>query len=381
MSMAVHVTDAETLKPRAPLDPRPASLDARWRPEEAREFLEAARRFVKDASFAQFIEEHRGLHAQAEKRMQEVLDKEAHLEWFDAFFGQRPQASFAVALGMLNGGGCYGGHFRGPDGKEDLYCVLGVWSTDTEGKPRFDRTMLGTVIHEFCHSYTNAIVDRHAAELEAAGKLIFPHVEDRMRRQAYSNWKTMMYESLVRACVIRYTRRHEGQVAAWMMTQRQKGRGFTWVGDLADLLGEYEADRKKYPTLESFAPRIVAFFDTRAEGFAGRQKELDAKRPKVVSITPANGATGVDPGLKQIQVVFDRPMQDGAWSMVGGGPNFPEVTGKPSYDKQGKVWTVPVKLKPGWSYRFMLNSDRFTAFQSRDGVSLEPVAGRFATGK
>jgi hypothetical protein len=65
--------------------------------------------------------------------MQTLMEKEAHLEWFDAYFGQRSQASFTVALGMLNGGGCYGPHFRAGDGREELYCVLGVWQTDKQG--------------------------------------------------------------------------------------------------------------------------------------------------------------------------------------------------------------------------------------------------------
>ena len=46
-----------------------------------------------------------------------------------------------------------------------------------------------------------------------------------------------------------------------------------------------------------------------------------------------------------------------------------------------RVWTVSVRLKPGWSYRFMLNSDRFKAFKSQDGVPLAPVVVTFKTGK
>jgi len=379
MSMAVHVTDAYKLEERVPLDPRPPSLDARWRPDEAREFLAAARRFVKDASFKDFIEKHQKLYQGTVSRLEAVLAEHGHLEWFDEFFGPRPGAGFKVFAGLLNGPNCYGARCAIADGKEELYCVLGVWKTDLNGMPAFDRTLVGTVVHEFCHSYTNPIVDRHEAELKKAGEAIFPYVAAAMGRQAYGNWKTMMYESLVRACTVRYTRRHQGAMAAWLEIQNDAGRKFLWVGDLAGLLGEYEKSRDKYPTLEDFAPRIVAFFDDYAPKFAKAQGKLEDKRPKVVSITPANGAADVDPALKQIQVVFDRPMKDGSWSMVGGGPNFPEIAGKPSYDRTGKVWTVPIKLKPNWSYRFMLNSDRFQSFQSRDGTPLDAVTVTFQT--
>jgi hypothetical protein len=381
MSMAVHLSDANALEEKVPFDPHPEGLDGRWPLQGAREFLEKARQFVKDTSFQEFIEKHQPLYETAESRMREVLEKEGHLEWFSEFFGERPQASFTVALGLLNGGACYGPRCRTPDGQEELFCILGVWKTDGQGMPQFDRSMLDTVVHEFCHSYTNAIVDRHEAEFRPAGEKIFPHVASAMKRQAYGHWKTVMYESLVRACEVRYTRKYSGPIAAWMAVNRQKKRQFLWVGELADLLGEYESNRDEYPTLEAFAPRIVAFFDQYAETFAEEHAALEKKLPKVVSITPANGASDVDPDLAMIRVVFDRAMQDGSWSMVGGGPNFPEIAGKPAYDGAKTIWTVPVKLKPDWSYELMLNSDRFTNFQSEDGIPLAPVRVTFKTRK
>jgi hypothetical protein len=150
MSMAVHVSDASKLAEKAPLDPWPESLDRRWGIDGAREFLPAARQFVKDTSFPQFIDAHRKLYEVAESRARAILEKDGHLAWFDEFFGQRPQASFTVALGLLNGGSSYGPHCRTADDKEELFCILGVWKTDGEGLPAFDRDVLGTVVHEFC---------------------------------------------------------------------------------------------------------------------------------------------------------------------------------------------------------------------------------------
>ena len=380
MSMAVHLTDAYTLGEKIPLSPHPAPLDRRWRTPEARDFLEATRQFVKDTSFKEFVEEHQDLYRTTTSRMQAVLEKDGHLEWFEEFFGSRPQASFTVTLGLLNGGQCYGALFKDGDSKEELFCVLGVWKTDAQGMPQFDRSMLGTVIHEFCHSYTNSIVHRHETELKAAGEKIYPHVAAAMKRQAYGNWKTMMYESLVRACVLRYTLKYDGKMAARLKIIEEQQRQFLWIGELSSLLGEYEKDRTKYPTLEAFAPRIVTFFNEYAEPFAEQQPTQAARTPKAISIVPANGATDVEPGPSTITVVFDRPMKDGSWSMVGGGPNFPEISERPAYDSTGKVWTVSVTLKPNWNYTFMLNSGTFRNFQSRDGVPLAPVVVSFRTG-
>ena len=76
---------------------------------------------------------------------------------------------------------------------------------------------------------------------------------------------------------------------------------------------------------------------------------------------------------------IERPMADGSWSFVGGGPRFPQTTGRPSYDGKRTTITLPVKLKPGWSYEFWLNRGRFDSFRSRKGVPLAPVHVRFRT--
>ena len=106
---------------------------------------------------------------------------------------------------------------------------------------------------------------------------------------------------------------------------------------------------------------------------------MASKRPKVLSLIPTNGAQDVDPDLTAIQVVFDRPMADQSWSLVGGGPHCPKTGNGAHYDAQHKIWTVPVTLKPDWSYEFMLNSETFDAFRSEEGVPLEPVSVTFKT--
>jgi hypothetical protein len=176
-------------------------------------------------------------------------------------------------------------------------------------------------------------------------------------------------------------RQFNGAQAAQREIQEQKQRSFLWMAELSDLLAEYETQRERYPTLESFAPRLVTFFNEYAEKFAEEQTKLEATRPKVISLTPDNGATGVDPSLAEIRVVFDRPMRDGAWSMVGSGPHFPELVGKPRYDVGLTNWAVAVKLKPDWNYEFRLNSETYDAFRSATGVPLEPVTVRFTTAK
>ena len=381
MSMAVHLTDVDELQTIVPLQPWPPGLDLRWKPDDVDRFLKATRQFVKDTSFRKFLEQHKKLYQETESRMKNLMAKEGHLEWFAQYFGERAGANFTIALALLNGGSSYGARCTNPAGRQDLYCVLGVWQTDRDGIPEFSRGMVGTVVHEFGHSYANPVVQRHLSELRPAGDELYRAVAAKMRSQAYGDGRTLLCESLVRACEVRYAARYEGTAAARSSIAYEKGRGFLWTKELSNLLAEYEAHRDQYPTLEAFAPRLVAFFRDYSKGFAERQAMLQARRPKILWMTPTNGATQVNPSLTNLQVMFDRPMKNGSWALVGDPSQCPEGKGNPSYNAARTIWSVPVKLKPEFTYQFMLNSDGFDSFCSQDGVPLEPVAVTFTTGK
>ena len=262
MSLAVHLQDANSLRLRTPLEPRPDGLDGRWRPDDVRDFLEKARQFAQESKFDGFFKTQQPMYERAKGQLRQLLDEEANLEWFDDFFSARPGAEFHIALGMVNGPGSYGPHIKLQD-NEEYHCILGVWKFGFLGlgEPKFDKTMLPTVIHEFCHSYANPIVDAHASQLEEPGKKIFEKVRDKMKRMAYGNWQTMMRESLVRACVVRYMAATVGPDAGQKQVRNEINRGFLWTKELSDLLIQYEQNRDRYKTLDTFFPKVVDFFD------------------------------------------------------------------------------------------------------------------------
>ena len=406
MSMAVHLTDAIKLEPKAPLNPWPATLDRRWKEKDAQEFLEAARQFVRDTSYQEFFEKHRPLYEVTESRMRALLDKEAHWQWFGDFFGQKSAPSFTVTFLLLTSGNCYGPSFQPAQGEKEFYCVLGVWKTDREGQPKFTDDILPILIHEFCHSYANGFVDRHASELKAASEKLYAPLASAMQSQNYGHPKTLLYESMVRALVVRYVARYGGPEAAQKTIAEEKLRKFLWVGELSDRLKEYELHRDQYPDLDAFAPEIVRFFNEYADTFNREYKEqqrtldalfeaeqkkprpelkaLDGTAPKVVSVIPADGDRNVDPALKAIVVVFDRPMRDKRWSLCGNLPDtppFPPTAGDCAYDSSRSIWIVPLKLEADKEYSFMLNYKETANFMSQDGVPLDSVKVTFKTAK
>jgi hypothetical protein len=426
-SLAVHVTDALELKEKMPFDQAPARLDARWKTGEAREFLKRARQFAQDGSFKRFLRRHEDFYKAAGERMTQKLAQRDYLAWFDKFFGAQPKATYSVIVGLLIGGQNYGVGVRYADGREEITPVLGVWQFDEQGLPVFDDSFGPLLVHELCHSYTNPLVDKYEKLLEPAGVTLYGQVAPQMKQQAYSNWKTMMYESLVRACVARYQLATEGDEAAQKAEAENDKRGFHWIGELVKLLGEYEETRQEHATLDDFMPDVLVFFDKYAKeaepavahqadsatlasrapaetpappkaekpapgagpspeptgggamGLAKRKVTGAGPAPRVVSIEPGNGARNVSPDTEAIVVRFDRQMMDRSFSVCGSGPNFPEITGEVSLDQSRKVLTIPVELKPNWSYEFSLNCQSYRNFKSAEGIELEPYKVSFRT--
>jgi uncharacterized protein Usg len=175
----------------------------------------------------------------------------------------------------------------------------------------------------------------------------------------------------------------------------ETSRSFYWVGDLAEVLGEYDTQPKKYSDLAQFFPRIVAFFNDYArnadaklgavlrENKEKQEKQLQEwreKGPKIVAMVPANGVQDVDPNLKAIVVTFDRPMRDKSWAVVTFvRDQFPKISGPVGYDAARQVFTAPVQLQPGKEYLFGLNAEKFLGFYSEAGIPLAPVVVRFKT--
>jgi hypothetical protein len=161
----------------------------------------------------------------------------------------------------------------------------------------------------------------------------------------------------------------------------QEQLGFLWMGDLAALLGEYEAERETYPDFATFMPRVIDFFADLPPRIEQRLAAEAADRPGLASAEPPDGATEVSPALAELVFTFDRPMKRDEYSVMlgpGGEAAYPEVLDA-SFDEAGEVFTMRVKLAPGTRYGFTLNSEMGGAFQSAGGTRLAPVRYSFST--
>lgn len=370
-SLAAHVSgppEAMRLRVASPLL---AGLDRRWEGLDLERLLAHASKAAALADFSGLLAERAALVERVEAALRAVV-ADADLGWFEAFFGTPLDGRLVVVAGLSNGPNNYGAHATLPEGGE-VWAALGVSGTD-------EAPVLGggleVLIHEIGHSFVGAVRDAHEGAFEAAGARLFARVEATMRANNYGSWPTMVEESLLRAAVVRYLRAHQGEAAAEEQLKDEAERGFPWVRALDEQLTAYEADRARYPTLGDLVPELAAVFEAAAD--AAEARAADA--PRLLSMVPANGDRRVDPTLMEMVLRFDRPMKDPGWSLVGGGPAFPEIE-DPRYDETRTVWTARLRLEPGHDYELWLNSARYTGFRSEGGAPLEPVHVVFSTRK
>ena len=261
MSLAVHLVDVARLEPRGRFEPAPVTLDDRWADTGRREpFLTAARDFVAVTDFTGFFASNGPVYERVLAPVRAAVPGAEHFTWLDAFYGVSAQGHFSLVIGMLKGTDA-----NGPraviDGVEHRYSIVGRGMIDERRFPRWRENLVSLMIHEFGHSYGNPLVGRYVDQLEPAGRRIFAKVAEQMKAQAYGTWRTVMCESVVRACDVRYLMAHHDATIVDRSIQRDRDRGFLWLDALVALLDDYEGDRDQYPTLDRFFGHIIRFFN------------------------------------------------------------------------------------------------------------------------
>ncbi len=258
-AMAIHLEQPPSLNPVIPFSAK--IPERRWGQENADKFVGLLKQFYTDARCEEFFTAHDGLYKTAQERFMPVYEA-LDVTWYTRYYGEKPDGSLNIIIGLGLGGGNFGPKVVYPDGREATYAIMGTWSIDSTNKPFYPvDNCLPTLIHEFNHSFVNHLIKKNEKEFENAGTKLFNLVKAGMGSQRYTSWQTMMNESLVRASVIRYLLKHnpDGKAAKEQLIS-DFGRGFFWMKGLVETLGVYEKNRTQYPTLESYLPVLADFY-------------------------------------------------------------------------------------------------------------------------
>jgi len=379
MAMAISLSPPPELKPLVPF--KPGVPEPRWTLAASDRFLPLLRDFYRTSHFAQFYAEHHPMYRLAEVRFASTLTA-VDFGWYARFYGSAPNQDWHILLGMNNGSGNYGLRLAYPDGRIELYSIIGCWSNDDSGDPTYPpgQEYLSTIVHEFSHSFVNPAVAANWSRFGSAQQ-VYAAVADPMRRLAYGNAQTMVNESLVRAAAIVYFQQAGEDSRRNLKRVREQQRlGFFWMDRLVDQLNLYERERAQYPTFASWIPEAARFYDQLAPHAVDEAAAFDARCAHVVEIEPqVNHSQNVDASLRTITIVVDKPLDPGAGYSINAASDdndrYP-IAGKPSFSDGGRSIRLPVRLKPNQAYAFELTP---LAFATPDGYPLASYKVEFRT--
>ncbi len=363
------------------MDGNPAhGINERWNRERFEKFQKLLDDFYQKTRFHEFFESQKSLYEKIQQNAVEVT-KNLDYVWFDAFFGAGRRDRFNIILNMQCGPCNFSSTVVLRDGVKEVNAVIGVYGRSSND------SMASVIVHEFTHSFSNPLVERHWVELKASMERYRPVYHEVKIHNAYDSAQTLQYEMMVRAVVLRYFIVHGKEDRdIKKMINDENTEGFLWVADLADWLGDYEADREKYASLDDFMPEIVRRENALItdDYVAEILRKREEARPKIVRFEPANRATDVDPSITELIVIFDRPMRPRV-SWCKKDDTYPK--GPRPYPDHVKAWSddlttnkVFVVLEPNKTYNVYLNPPWAQAFRSAEGVPLKEVHYTFTTG-
>lgn len=256
MNLALYINSELEFNEKIPF----SDIDNRWRKDEVINFIKKLRQFSEESNFNNFYSAHTYLYKEIETDAKNLIQSKFNVEWFASFLGVQPNNRFKVILCLLNGRFNYGAKIKA-DEVNEFYCFKGI-QPSIFGRYFGDAT-LGTLAHEFLHSYINPFIDLHSTQLEESGKCIFSHVQDKLKSSAYGSWQIMFYESLTIAVDLHYRRDNglSNWLSRYLKIKHNERAGFIFISELYNFIDEYRKNRDQYPTFELFMPKIVEFFE------------------------------------------------------------------------------------------------------------------------
>jgi len=171
------------------------------------------------------------------------------------------QGSYNVVISPSFRGG-YGPKITDADGKDMIFACLGTTNMK-DNIPYFDgMNLLLYVWHEFGHSFVNPAIDKYSDRVESLNKLFEPIKED-MAKIAYEDWKTCVYEHILRATNIRLYELHLGTQYSRLYLENELKQRFIYIEPLIDKLKKFESQRdKNNVTFSEFCPELLNVLDS-----------------------------------------------------------------------------------------------------------------------
>lgn len=254
MNFAVYLTDS--LMPSVPFDQLPSDFNPRWNKEMYDHLSILVKKFALDTRFSNFFQSLNERYTQDIRDIEKEINSSINFDWFASFFGNLPQHTNIQIIICLNNGTCsYGSHTKIGD-TQTLYPIIGAQLNSQKISVDYSN-----IIHELCHPLCNPIIDEFHSKLEHTGKLVREDYIKRTHQKAYGSWESIIYETMVRASVSCYIKKHGGAIPAWMNNRGDKGKGFMWILPIRDSFLKLNTTTNLYESKELYMNAFVKDLD------------------------------------------------------------------------------------------------------------------------
>ncbi len=232
-------------------------------------FVQLLKDFYVTSDFHSFFVAHKPYYDSISLPIARQVELHDYIGVMEAHFGAS-NAGYNIVLSPLQMDAGFGPMITTKNGNI-LYAVTG--SNYNSGTfPIFDEDALfkELVIHEFCHSFCNPLVDSFYDQLERDSLLLMPILKEQ-QEQGYGNWKSCLYEHLTRANEIVLTGLIYGEEAANQQYKQQVEEDkWVYLTGLVPLVREYHDNRRLYTNQYMLMPKVVAYMDEEKEKLASK---------------------------------------------------------------------------------------------------------------
>lgn len=232
-------------------------------------FIALLKQFYKDTDCSTFFKLQQSYYETVDREVEREIIQ-VNKKWFENFFTLPATENYYAITSLQNIGVWDYIRVNFSNNRRNTYTVFGCDTFDKNGIPtNFANPQIARkYLHEYIHAFTNQLVDKNIFVLQKPAEIILsnPKVWEHVKGAFYNNWQFILYESLVRACSVKYISGNEGfETTRDKEILMQEKYGFFWMRGLVEKLDDYEKNRSKYKSLEDFMPEIKKYFEKVAE--------------------------------------------------------------------------------------------------------------------
>ncbi|WP_025145988.1 DUF4932 domain-containing protein [Pedobacter jeongneungensis] len=237
------------------------------------ELTDSLRKFYIKADVAGFLKKNSSFYKGALEEIAKDINRSAYPsieKWYGKKF-PRYELYISPAMPITPGEDSYRGFgpvILSPDGKipsmvvssskmlklQDSLPLYRQYGFDNRGVTQF------ITVHEISHSFVNPLLERYEKQIKADSALFIKELKDTLASRGIRDWYVCVIEHLVRLGEIRIAVSNGNIKEADRLRDLHIGEySCVLIPLLEEKITEYEKNRAKYPTFESYLPELIGF--------------------------------------------------------------------------------------------------------------------------